>query len=76
MHHYHAPMPNWSPWWLVGTWAAIVLMLAAVICEGPAHHEVGVRHTLPDPYVPGCYAVEWRSGQYCEFRPVKRIGNN
>lgn len=76
MHHYHSPLPNWSPRWLVGTWAAIVLMLASVIYEGPPHHEVGVRHALPDPYVPQCYAVEWRSGQYCEIRPVKRHYKN
>ena len=71
MHHYHAPLPNWSPWWLVGACAAIVLMLASVIYERPIHHEVGVRHALPNPYVPECYTVEWRSGSYCEFIPVK-----
>ena len=76
MHHYHSPLPNWSPWWLIGTWAAIVLMLASVIYEGPTHHEVGVRHALPDPYVPQCYAVEWRSGEYCEFRSAKRHYKN
>lgn len=76
MQHYHSPLPDWSPWWLVGTWAAIVLMLASVIYEGPPHHEVGVRHALLDPYVPQCYAVEWRSGEYCEIRPVKRHYKN
>lgn len=76
MDHYHAPLPNWSPWWLVAIWAFIILVVGTALYEGAPHHEVGVRHALPDPYVPQCYAVEWRSGEYCEIRPVKRHYKN
>lgn len=76
MHHYHAPMPNWSPWWLAVVWCAIIAIIGGALLQGSPYHEPGERHALPDPYVPQCYATEWRSGQYCEFRPVKRSGNN
>ena len=73
MHQYHTPMPNWSPWWLVMAWCAII---GVSLRQVSPHHEPGARHALPDPYMPQCYATEWRSGQYCEFRPVNRIRNN
>ena len=76
MHHYHAPLPNWSPWWLVMVWCAIIAIIGGSLYHGSPHHEPGVRHALPDPYVPQCYATEWRSGQYCEFRPVTRHYKN
>lgn len=76
MHHYHSPMPNWSPWWLAVVWCAIIAIIGVSLRHGSPHHEPSVRHALPDPYVPQCYATEWRSGQYCEFRPVKLSGNN
>jgi hypothetical protein len=76
MHQYHSPMPNWSPWWLAVVWCAIIAIIGVSLHQGSPHYDPGVRHALPDPYVPQCYATEWRSGQYCEFRPVKRIGNN
>lgn len=71
MHNYHAPMPNWSPWWLAVVWCAIIAIIGSSLHQGSPHHEPGVRHALPDPYVPQCYATEWSSGHYCEFRPVK-----
>lgn len=76
MHHYHSPMPNWSPWWMVMAWCAIIVIIGGSLHQGSPHHEPGVRHALPDPYVPQCYTVEWLSGQYCEFRPVKRQYRN
>lgn len=76
MHHYHSPLPNWSPWWLAVVWCAIIAIIGVSLHQSSPHHEPGVRHALQDPYVPQCYATEWRSGQYCEFRPVKRLGNN
>lgn len=76
MRHYHAPLPNWSPWWLVMAWCAIIVIIGGSLYHGSPRHEPGVRHALPDPYIPECYTVEWRSGQYCEFRPAKRHNNN
>ena len=77
MHrYYHAPLPNWSPWWLVMAWCAIIAIIGGSLHQGSPHHEPGVRHALPDPHVPQCYAIDWRSGQYCEFRPVKRNHKN
>ena len=76
MHHYHSPMPNWSPWWMVMAWCAIIVIIGGSLHQGSPHHEPGVRHALPDPYIPECYTVEWLSGQYCEFRPVNRRHRN
>lgn len=70
MHHYHAPIPNWSLWWLVMAWCSIIAIIGGSLHQGSPHHEPGVRHALPDPHVPQCYAIDWRSGQYCEFRPA------
>lgn len=73
MHQYHSPtIPNWSPWWLAMVWCAIIAIIGGALHQGSPYHNPGVRHALPDPYVPQCYATEWRSGQYCEFRPVNR----
>lgn len=69
MHHYHVPLPSWSPWWLVMAWCAIIVIIGGSLYQGSPRHEPGVRHALPDPHVPQCYATGWRSGQYCEFRP-------
>ena len=76
MHHYHSPMPNWSPWWMVMAWCAIIVIIGWSLHQSSQHHEPGVRHALPDPYIPECYTVEWLSGQYCEFRPVNRRHRN
>ena len=72
MHRYHAPLPNWSPWWLVMAWCAIIVIIGGSLYQGSPHHEPGVRHALPNPYVPECHTIEWRSGSYCEFIPVKK----
>ena len=77
MYQYHSPtLPNWSPCWLAMVWCAIIAIIGVSLHQSSQHHKPGVHHALPDPYVPQCYATEWRSGQYCEFRPVKRIRNN
>lgn len=76
MHRYHAPLPNWSPWWLVMAWCAIIVIIGESLYQGAPNHEPGVRHALPDIHAPQCYAIEWRSGQYCEFRPVSRNHRN
>lgn len=77
MHQYNNPtLPSWSPWWLVMVWCAIIVIVGGTLYHGTPHHKPGVRHALPDPYVPQCCATEWRSGQYCEFRPAKRIQKN
>ena len=76
MHQYHSPLPNWSTWWLAVVWCAIIAIIVGSLHHGSPHYEPGVRHALPDPYVPQCYATEWRIGQYCEFRPVNRRHRN
>jgi len=77
MHrYYHSVLPNWSPWWLAMVWCAIIVIIGGSLHHGSPHYKPGVRHALPDPYVPQCYATEWRSGQYCEFRPVSRNHRN
>lgn len=76
MHRYHVPLPNWSSWWLVMAWCAIIVIIGGSLYQGSPHHEPCVRHALPDPHVPQCYAIDWRSGQYCEFRPVSRNHRN
>ena len=71
MHrYYHSVLLNRNPWWLAMVWCAIIAIIGRSLYQGSPHHEPGVRHALPDPYVPQCYAIDWRSGQYCEFRPV------
>ncbi len=68
MNHCHAPLPNWSPWWLVMAWCAIIAIIGWSLYQGSPHHEPGVSHALPDPYVQQCYAIiEWGGG-FCQFR--------
>lgn len=62
-------------WLFVPICIWLVLLSMALSIPVP-HYTIGVRHTLPDPYVPQCYAVEWKSGNYCEFRPVNRQYRN
>jgi hypothetical protein len=69
MHrYYHSVLPNWSPWWLVMVWCAIIAIIGVALHQGSPHHEPGVRHALPDPYVPQCYAIIELGGGFCQFR--------
>lgn len=34
MHRYHAPLPNWSPWWLVMAWCAIIVIIGGSLYHG------------------------------------------
>lgn len=47
-----------------------LLIIAAALMDAGSmqRHEIGVRHSLPDPYIPQCYAIEWLGGNYCELR--------
>ena len=47
-----------------------MLVIAAALVDGGVSggHESGVRHELPEPHVPQCYAIiEWGGG-FCQFR--------
>lgn len=47
-----------------------MLVIAAALVDGGVNggHEYGVRHELPAPHVPQCYAIiEWGGG-FCQFR--------
>lgn len=68
MHHYHSPMPNWSPWWLSVVWCAIIAIIGVSLYQGSPHHKPGVRHALPAPHVPQCYAIIEFGGGFCQFR--------
>lgn len=49
---------------------AALLVIAAELVDGGVNggHEDGVRHELPAPHVPQCYAIiEFGSG-FCQFR--------
>ena len=49
---------------------AVLLAIAAALVDGGVSggHEVGIRHELPAPHVPQCYAIiEWGGG-FCQFR--------
>ena len=77
MHRYdRAVMQDWHPGWLFAPICVWLILISMALSIPVAHYEPGVRHALPDPYVPQCYAIEWRSGSYCEFRPVKRSHKN
>jgi hypothetical protein len=77
MHRYDRAILNeiHLGWLFVPICIWLVLLSMALSIPVP-HYAVVVRHALPDPYVPGCYTTEWRSGSYCEFRPVKRHYRN
>ena len=69
MHrYYHSVLPNWSPWWLVMVWCAIIVIIGGSLYQGSPRHEPGVRHALPDPHVPQCYAIIEFGGGFCQFR--------
>ena len=69
MHrYYHSVLPNWSPWWMAVVWCAIIAIIGGSLYQGSPHHEPGVRHALPDPHVPQCYAIIELGGGFCQFR--------
>lgn len=74
--YYHPAMSRIHPAWLAAPIAIWAILLSVALSVPVAHHEPGVRHALPKPYVPQCYTTEWRSGNYCEFRPVNRQYRN
>lgn len=74
MHRYdRAIMQDWHPGWLFVPACVWLILISMALSIPIQHYEPGVRHALPDPYVPQCYTVEWRSGNYCEFRPTKKL---
>ena len=73
MHrYYHSVLPNLNPAWMLIPLAVLAILLSVSLSLPVAYSEPGVRHALPDPYVPECHTIEWRSGSYCEFMPVKK----
>lgn len=71
MHRYdRAILQDWHPAWLLAPICIWVIILMIAYGTTTAGEEPGVRHALPDPYVPECYSTEWRSGHYCEIRPI------
>lgn len=49
---------------------AVLLVIAAALVDGGVNggYEPGIRHELPAPHVPQCYAIiEWGGG-FCQFR--------
>ena len=49
---------------------SVLLVISAALAYGGVNdgHESGVRHELPAPHVPQCYAIiEWGGG-FCQFR--------
>ena len=32
-YHYHSPLLNWSPWWLVMVWCIYCAMILALITQ-------------------------------------------
>ena len=69
MHsYYHSVLPNWNPAWMLIPLAVWAILLSVALSLPVAYSETGVRHALPDPYVPQCYAIiEWGGG-FCQFR--------
>ena len=69
MHrYYHSVLPNWSPEWMLIPLAVWAILLSVALSLPVAYSEPGVRHALPDPHVPQCYAIiEWGGG-FCQFR--------
>ena len=74
--YYSDELDSFNPLWLIVPSAVWAALLYVALSAPTIHYEPGVRHPLPRPYVPQCYATEWRKGGYCEFRPVKRKYRN
>ena len=54
-----------------------LLVIAAALVDGGVNggYETGVRHELPAPRVPQCYAIiEWGGG-YCMFKLMVGVMN-
>lgn len=49
---------------------AVLLVIAAALVDGGVNggYEAGVRHELPAPHVPQCYAIIELGGGFCQFR--------
>ena len=47
-----------------------MLVIAASLVDGGVNggHESGVRHELPAPHAPQCYAIIELGGGFCQFR--------
>ena len=47
-----------------------LLVIAAALVDGGVNggYEAGVRHELPAPHVPQCYAIIECGGGYCMFK--------
>ena len=73
MHRYDREiMQDFHLGWLIVPVCVWLILLSMALSIPVSHHKPGVRHALPDPYVPQCYAIEWRSGGYCEFKKVNK----
>ena len=49
---------------------AVLLVISAALVYGGVNGgcEAGVRHELPAPHVPQCYAIIELGGGFCQFR--------
>ena len=49
---------------------AVLLVIAAALVDGGVDggYEPGVRHELPAPHAPQCYAIIELGGGFCQFR--------
>lgn len=49
---------------------AVLLVIASALVYGGVNGgcEAGVRHELPAPHVPQCYAITEWGGGFCKFR--------
>lgn len=69
MHrYYHSVLPNWNPAWMLIPLAVLAILLSVALSPPVAYSEPGVRHALPNPHVPQCYAIIERCGGFCQFR--------
>lgn len=70
MHRYDRTIAqDWHHAWLFAPICVWIILLAIALSIPANHYAIGVRHALPDPYVPECYTTEWQSG-YCKLRNV------
>ena len=68
MHrYYHSVLPNWNLAWMLIPLAVWAILLSVVLSLPVACSEQGVRHELPAPHVPQCYAIIELGGGFCQF---------